>query len=320
MSKISVALAAYRGEKFIGRQVESLLRQTRIPDEIVITDDSPDELTREALTPFLSDPRIRYVRNPERLGVNANFENAIARCTGDIIFLCDQDDVWLPEKIRIMAAGLENDPAADGIFCDSEVVDETLSPLGYSLWQMREFSRGMRRRLAAGDALGVFFKRVTLSTHNIAIRSRVLPWIMPYPELDPFYSDTWIALRVASQGRWAMADEKLTLYRVHGDNLSAPKKAGLAEQARRSRSRTAKYSFRRTAELAEELIRRLPDSADPDVRAALEMFRRHYAVRLGYPDNMLLRSGCIMREILTGRYGRFSNGWKSAAADLLLFR
>ena len=76
--KISVAIAAYKGEKFIGEQIASLLEQTLLPDEIVITDDSPDELTEKAVKKF-SDPRIRYFRNDKQLGVNRNFERAISQ-------------------------------------------------------------------------------------------------------------------------------------------------------------------------------------------------------------------------------------------------
>lgn len=320
MNTVSVALAACRGEKFIGQQLESLLRQTRPPDEIVITDDSPDDRTWDALAPFLADRRIRYVRNPERLGVNRNFEKALSLCTGECIFLCDQDDVWLPDKIRIMTERLDKDPAADGVFCNSTAVDAGLEPLGYSLWRMRNFDAGMKRRVKAGDALSVFLKRVTLSTHNIAIRRHVLPWILPYPELDPFYSDTWIGLRVASQGRWAMADEELTLYRVHGGNLSAPGMETLTEQARRSRRNGTRLSRARTAELAAELLRRLSAASSDEVRAELERFRRHYEVRRDYPSGALPRTFAVLRELLSGRYRRFSNGWRSAAADIFFLR
>ena len=320
MSGISVALAAYRGERFIAGQVASLLAQTVPPDEIVITDDSPDDLTERALGPFAGDVRIRYFRNPERLGVNGNFERALSLCRGEYLFLCDQDDVWLPEKIGTMVRVLEEDPSADGVFCDSTAVDAELRPLGYSLWRMRGFSRAMRRRLAGGDSLGVFLKRVTLSAHNIAIRRRVLPLILPYPVLEPFYSDTWIALRVASTGKWAMTERELTLYRVHGGNLSSPGTASLAEQARQSR-RGARLGARgRTAELGGELLRRLPETAPEHVRSQLEAFTRHYAVRRDYPAGFFRRLGQVFREVCTGRYARCSNGWRSVAADLFLFR
>ena len=91
-------------------------------------------------------------------------------------------------------------------------------------------------------------------------------------------------------------------------------------QARRSRENGTRYSRGRTAELAEELLRRLTPAARPEVRAALEKFRRHYEVRRDYPSFFPARAVAVLRELLTGRYRKYANGWKSAAADLFFLR
>ncbi|UKI31183.1 MAG: glycosyltransferase [Lentisphaeria bacterium] len=97
MVKRSVALAAFRGGEFLAAQLDSILNQSLPPDEIILSDDSPDEATRQAVAPQLAaHPEIRYVRNPVPLGPDRNFEQAISMTTGDLIFLADQDDVWLP--------------------------------------------------------------------------------------------------------------------------------------------------------------------------------------------------------------------------------
>jgi len=106
----SVAIAAYKGEKYISEQLESLFTQSRLPDEIVICDDSPDKATEELVKNLMnSSPcKIYYHHNDSTLGVNDNFSKAISLCSGDIIFLCDQDDFWLPEKIKHMLDVLYN--------------------------------------------------------------------------------------------------------------------------------------------------------------------------------------------------------------------
>ena len=106
MVKRSVALAAFRGGEFLAAQLDSILNQSLPPDEIILSDDSPDEATRQAVAPQLAaHPEIRYVRNPVPLGPDRNFEQAISMTTGDLIFLADQDDVWKPEKIPRWPAG-----------------------------------------------------------------------------------------------------------------------------------------------------------------------------------------------------------------------
>ena len=111
-----------------------------------------------------------------------------------------------------------------------------------------------------------------------------------------------------------MTDRQLTLYRVHGNNLSRPGRppAAAAETAEKTRLRSAA--------LAEEILRRIPETASERTRSMVEQFRRHQLARAGYPRDLLLRTWRIFREILTGRYRRYSSGWRSVAADWLLFR
>ena len=317
---VSVVIAAYCGEKFIGEQIASLLTQTLPPDEIVITDDSPDERTMAAVANWLSDPRVRYFHNEKQLGVNGNFEKALSLAGGDIIFFCDQDDVWLPEKIAEMVAALENSPDADGVFCNSTVVNSSLEPSGYSLWQMRGFTGKMQKKFASGSQAELFLKRVTCSTHNIAIRRRILDRVLPFPVLDPFFADTFLGLLLAAENKWVMLDRELTCYRVHGGNLSVPKLANIREQAELSRKARQKNALVRRVSLCEAVLERLPENIPADIRNKFAGYRKHYLVRSGYSANFFIRAAQITAEILSLRYSCYSNGWKSIAADLFLFR
>ncbi len=105
--KISVALAAYKGEQYIAEQLESIIKQLGENDEIIVCDDYPQGDTRGVVQKYINqDKRIRYIEG-EGKGVVRNFENALKACSGDVIFLCDQDDVWLPDKVSCVMAEIE---------------------------------------------------------------------------------------------------------------------------------------------------------------------------------------------------------------------
>lgn len=98
--KISIAIATCNGERFLRAQLESLYAQSRVPDEVVACDDRSGDGTVRILEEFRRTRGLRYFVNGTRLGVNKNFEKAIRNCTGDCIALCDQDDVWLADKVE----------------------------------------------------------------------------------------------------------------------------------------------------------------------------------------------------------------------------
>lgn len=97
---VSIALATYNGERFLGEQLDSLLTQTYSNFEIVISDDASTDSTHKILDEYQKkDKRIKWTVNPNPNGFIKNFEHAISLCKGEVIFLCDQDDVWYENKI-----------------------------------------------------------------------------------------------------------------------------------------------------------------------------------------------------------------------------
>ena len=101
---LSIALASYNGERYIAEQLDSIARQTRLPDELIISDDASGDATPAIALDFARQAPfpVKVLQNSERAGSTRNFEIAIRACTGDIIFLCDQDDVWYPNKISLV--------------------------------------------------------------------------------------------------------------------------------------------------------------------------------------------------------------------------
>ena len=102
--KISVALATYNGSSYIKELLNSLKNQTKQPSEVVICDDCSRDGTMEIVNDFINANSLSasVYENRKNLGFKANFKETVSKCNGDIIFLCDQDDIWAKEKIQIM--------------------------------------------------------------------------------------------------------------------------------------------------------------------------------------------------------------------------
>ena len=115
--KISIAITTYNGERFLREQLDSLYTQSLLPDEIIVCDDCSSDHTIDILEDYKMRYSLQYFRNDFQLGVNRNFFQAISRCSGDYIFICDQDDVWMPHKIEtlmnaIAAIDMKDKPVA----------------------------------------------------------------------------------------------------------------------------------------------------------------------------------------------------------------
>ena len=113
MVKVSVIICTYNGASYLAGQLDSLLAQTCPPYELVVQDDGSSDGTWEMLEAFrAAHPGlcIRLFRNPERLGYNRNFLSAVQRASGDFIACCDQDDLWHPEKLEMLAREIGNAP------------------------------------------------------------------------------------------------------------------------------------------------------------------------------------------------------------------
>ncbi len=103
--KISIALSTYNGERFIKEQLNSLINQTRLPDEVIISDDRSSDSTNDIIDEFIKENKLTnwiHYKNEQNLGWKKNFVNTIAKTTGDLIFTCDQDDIWYARKLEYM--------------------------------------------------------------------------------------------------------------------------------------------------------------------------------------------------------------------------
>ena len=313
---ISIALAAYNGAKYMTTQLKTLLDQSRRVDEIVISDDSPDDATLAAVTPFLSDARVIYLKNHGIKGTAGNFENALRHCTGDYIFLCDQDDWWLPDKVARLSQILDEKPDVDAVFCNSHIVSENLEFFADepTLFDWRNFPDEAIARVNESGALPLFLQHITVSSHNVAFRRQWLKKLLPFPELTPFYPDTWLGLAIAAAGKWYVFNKCLTLYRLHNSNQSSPESSPLAG-ARRARAARAAY---RNSVLAQEILQRFASELSAENRQALQKYAAFQLARDSYSTSFIIRALQILPKFLSGQYCRYADSLSTAAADLLI--
>jgi glycosyltransferase involved in cell wall biosynthesis len=217
-----VALAAKDGARFIVEQVASVLPQLARGDELVISvDPSADDtlcLARE-LADSLSAagaPRVRVLTGQGQ-GVVANFEQALAASAGEIVFLADQDDVWLEDKVaQVLAAFARSDAV---LIChDAVVVNEQLEVLEPSYFAWHRSRGGLLCTLLRNSYVG----------SCLALRRELLEVALPFPTGIPMH-DQWLGLTAERLRRACCLEEPLMVYRRHDATLTGKRHVGIAQ-------------------------------------------------------------------------------------------
>ena len=318
-------MCTYNGAEFLPAQWESILAQSRKPDEIVVCDDGSSDQTRSLLEKFASESPIPVTLhfNQTNLGSVKNFEQAIRLCTGSIIALSDQDDVWRNEKLQIIETAFNDSPNVGLVFSDAEIVDENLNPLGRRMWSEVCFDPYKQKLIARGRALEVLITGWTVTGATMAFRSEFVNLSLPIPDGIAMIHDGWIALTTATVAAVVAIDEPLIKYRQHEkQQIGAPARPEPEAQPRGVR--TALRRRNRSDELHKILetleARLLAQAQNYDTRKALAFvsdYAFHLNVRANLPQRRLNRLPRILRELLTRRYHEYANGFKSAAKDLV---
>ncbi|MDE1192051.1 MAG: glycosyltransferase family 2 protein [Arachidicoccus sp.] len=210
--KISVCIPTYNGEKYILKQIESILKQLNEDDEIIISDDGSTDNTLNILRQ-LDDKRIKilyHVKSKETKFkfnlVTKNIENALNHSSGDYIFLADQDDIWQDNRIRIVTELLKD---ADLVLNDCILINETEQIVSNSYFDIIKPSIGFFKNIAKNSYLGCC----------MAFNRHILNYVLPFPK-GKVPHDIWIGLIAEHYGKVKITEQKLVFYRRHGNNLS----------------------------------------------------------------------------------------------------
>ena len=249
-----------------------------------------------------------------------NFEQAIGLCTGDAILLCDQDDVWHPDKVAVLLDRLGG--GCTMAFSNAEVVDADLAPAGYRLWDSVWFDAAEQARVRRGDAVPVLLRHAVAAGSTLAFRAEFKPLLLPIPDL-PHSHDIWLTLLLACVGRIDPVDRDLVRYRLHSANVVGLRRHGLVGQVRMARHQLRTNTFAFLADLCAAAGDRLAQHqrrwpVSPDVLALLRAKVDHSRCRHDMPRRWLRRLGVVGREVRRGNYLKYSYGYKSVLQDLFL--
>ncbi len=212
--KLSVALCTFNGSSFIEQQINSILNQSIKVDEIIICDDQSTDTTISILKRLQSNnPCIRVIENEINLRSTKNFEKAILLTSGDYIFLSDQDDLWKPNKVEKILTIFKQNPTAEGVFSNGDLINENNSIFtDKTIWDsVFFFEKELKEPIDFFDIIAKNGNIVTGAT--LCIKKEIKSFIIPISEEN--LHDEWIASLLAFRKSLFYSTENLISYRIH---------------------------------------------------------------------------------------------------------
>lgn len=198
-------MATYNGEKYLYKQINSIINQLRQNDEVIISDDSSTDRTIDIIKSF-GDKRIKLFENNKFHSPIYNLEYALHNSTGDMIFLADQDDIWIENKVKIFSELLGH---VDLVVSDCVVINENDDVIVDSLFQSRHFRKSFLKNLIKNSYVGCC----------MAFSRKILDYALPFPKNIPMH-DIWLGMIGEVFGETYFCEDKLVLYRRHDANTS----------------------------------------------------------------------------------------------------
>ena len=216
-------MATFNGEKYINEQINSILVQLGTDDELIISDDGSTDKTMEIVKSY-DDKRIKVYENNGIHGYTHNFENALKKASGDFIFFSDQDDVWLPDKVKKMLPLLKKN---NFVITDAYLTNEKLE-IKNQLSSWRRYKKGYFRNLYKSVYAGC----------TCAFTKNIKDYVLPFPTTLYIQHDTWIGLICELKFNVVYIDEPLIYFRRHDKNTS-----GAGARSSKSHFYMFKYRF-----------------------------------------------------------------------------
>jgi len=321
--RVSIALATCQGEKFLRRQLDSILNQSLLPYELVIGDDASTDGTVAMIEHFaLSAPfPVRLTRNPRRLGFRENFMQTALRCSGDVIAFCDQDDVWYSEKLARCVFPFV-DPEVTLVCHDANVVNALGQKVEKSIVVRRNgVWSPSHRPLHSQYGLTMVIRRALIEHYDL--------WLQTIDEntsdrTQHAAHDPWFYFLAANLGKIVNIDEPLVDYFQHEANtIGIPH--GFVTRTLQYRSEY--YQLRvQAVSIRIAILRELQNRATAKYRAHItqqfSIYHRHlkiYEARALIYSDEPLAARCIglAKALAAGGYGQQGFGLRALVADLV---
>jgi glycosyltransferase involved in cell wall biosynthesis len=316
-----VVLCTYNGEEFIEEQLRSILNQTLMPQEIIVSDDGSTDstLSRVEGIAHASPKDIRWdIRTRAApLGAAENFGSALPLATGDFIALSDQDDVWAADKLEVMSQRLSENPSLLLIHSDARLIDAEGAP-GASLMSTLRLTRGERNNLARGFAIKALLRRNLVTGATVVLRKELLDDALPLPQ--SWVHDEWLGLIAALRGGLAFNPRALVDYRQHGNNQIGANKTDMAiAQSRLSETRRSFFAKKtQRNEALSNLVDHPPRWLTPEGLTLLAGKTQHDAWRRSLPVLRIRRIIPVLLRGLAGNYAKYSRGVLDMVRDVSL--
>jgi glycosyltransferase involved in cell wall biosynthesis len=322
---VSVALCTHNGMPYVREQVASILAQSVSPRQLVLSDDASTDATVATVRELVEAHNrarpdraieLEVLENAVPLRVVRNFEQAVGACTGDLIVLCDQDDVWHPERIAIAQRAFELRPELTLVHANARLVDGDGAPLGYTLFDGIALTEVEKAEIHAGREFDALLRRNLVTGATTMFRRELLDVAVPFPE--PWVHDEWLAMLASILGTTDLLDDELIDYRQHGANQIGARKRSFGEKIGEllgSRTERSAYLVAR----AEVLLARLEALGErvPPVAVALAAEKvAHERRRRDLPRLRVARLRGVIAEYHRGEYGRFGRPRYDILRDL----
>lgn len=317
---ISVVLCTHNGAAFVDAQVRSILSQTLAPAEIVLGDDASTDdtvgIVERAVADLGGATRLVVRRHDPALGVVGNFADGLARASGDLVALSDQDDLWHPRKLAEIAAVFERDAGLRLVHTDARLVDADGAPIGITLLQALEATAGERAGLERGDAFATLLRRNLVTGATVVLRRELVDAAAPFP--DGWVHDEWLAAIAAATGGLRLLPDALVDYRQHGGNQIGARRPTMQDRLdrlREPREPRASRRIERTAALVRAL-ERLGDEVRPGALDAARARLGFETRRRDLPRNRVARIPRVAGAAFRGEYARYARGSFDVLRDL----
>lgn len=322
--RCAVVLCTYNGERFLPAQLESLRAQTLQPSVYVLSDDASTDDTWALLQDFAVDRmsagcEVILHRNENNIGYVRHFEQAFQRTDAEVLFPCDQDDVWHPGKIERMVDVFAARPNLLVLHSDARLVDAEGESLGHRLLDALEVTGDELAAMHAGRAFDVLLRRNIVTGAAMALRRSFLPIALPVG--DGWAHDEWLAILGAMLGEADTLAEVLIDYRQHGGNQIGVQERTLMQKHLGIGVGRREF-LRRLVGRQENLLKHVQSQApgslgDNKELAEIQSRLAHTKFRVGMPAWDWAQLRHVINELRSGHYSRYGSGWRSALSDWL---
>lgn len=227
MYKTTVVLCTYNGELYIKEQLLSILNQTILPDEIVVVDDKSKDNTIQIVTDILNDHEIenKIIVNETNLGVVKNFEKGVLNVSNDIIFFCDQDDIWVENKIELILKEYNENDEDVMVFSNALLVNDINESLNQTMWD----NVGLNKKYFSNNKFKkLLLKKQVVTGATMSYKTDIAKKLIPFSSV--FLHDGYLAIHALHHGDVRFIDKCLIRYRQHENNVVGAKQVSFSKK------------------------------------------------------------------------------------------